>query len=75
LTVEIFFIADYNYNYLLIMDNNTPSSLPQDLLMPAGSQMNPIRERTLANIAILEKKFNERDFSSILPAQKKTLID
>lgn len=56
------------------MENTTPSILPQHLLMP-GSQTNPIRERTLANIAILEKKFNERDFSSILPAQKKTLID
>lgn len=50
------------------MDNiatpTTPSNLPQDLLMP-GSQTNMIRERTLANIAALEKKFYERDFSSI----------
>ncbi len=34
-----------------------------------------VRERTLANIAALEKKFNERDFSTIQLAQKKTLVD
>lgn len=51
-----------------------PSNIPHDLLIP-GSQTNLIRERTLANIAALEKKFNERDFSSILQAQKKTLVD
>lgn len=52
------------------MDNSTtlPSSnLPQDLLAP-GSQTNRIRERTLANIAALEKKFYDRDFSSITAA-------
>jgi hypothetical protein len=53
------------------MANN---NIPKDLLMP-GSQTNAIRERTLANIAALEKKFAERDFSTIQIAQKKTLID
>jgi hypothetical protein len=43
------------------MANN---NVPKELLMP-GSQTNAIRERTLANIAALEKKFADRDFGTI----------
>ena len=54
---------------------NAPETADLIKELTSKTPTNPIRDRTLANIAALEAKLRGRDPKSIIQAQKKTMID